>query len=259
MSVPRRAHADSPAYMALAEEIREEIVSGRLVAGEWLGTEPELCAKYAVSRSTLREALKTLMSQGLVTTKRGMYGGTVVSDFGHDDVRSGLNFGVLMLLRTESITIAEAFEARHGLELHAVRLAADRATTAQIEAMRDTLVDDVTTVDHAELTARSVRFHQLLLAASGNRVLQTIGDPLINPEHNRQADVVQSLFEELMGDSTYWSDQFDQHAAVIDAIEAGDARSAAAALDANYDEVSRVTRLLDTEMAKRRQPLPGNS
>ncbi len=69
-----------PRYMQVAEDLRQAISSGRYVPGNQMPTENELCALYDVSRFTVREALRTLQEDGLISRKRGS--GTIVEAAG---------------------------------------------------------------------------------------------------------------------------------------------------------------------------------
>lgn len=66
----------APRYMQLAGELRIEILSGKFAALDQFPTENELCQRYAVSRFTVREALRRLQNEGLIARRRGS--GTVV-------------------------------------------------------------------------------------------------------------------------------------------------------------------------------------
>jgi DNA-binding FadR family transcriptional regulator len=62
----------------IADELRRLIVSGELSEGDSLGHEPELIERFGVSRPSLREALRILEAEGLISVMRGMLGGVVV-------------------------------------------------------------------------------------------------------------------------------------------------------------------------------------
>ena len=62
--------AAKPRYKELADELREEILRGEYL-GENFPTESELCKRYAVSRFTVREALRALQTEGLISRRRG--------------------------------------------------------------------------------------------------------------------------------------------------------------------------------------------
>ena len=63
-------------YMAVADALREDILSGKFAEGNNFPTESVLCEKFSVSRFTVREALRTLMSDDLIARKHGS--GTIV-------------------------------------------------------------------------------------------------------------------------------------------------------------------------------------
>jgi DNA-binding FadR family transcriptional regulator len=60
----------------IADEIRALIVSGQLADGDLVGREPELVERFGVSRPSLREALRILEVQGLISVVRGVLGGS---------------------------------------------------------------------------------------------------------------------------------------------------------------------------------------
>ena len=64
----------------VADELRQLIVSGQLTEGESLGREPELIERFGVSRPSLREALRILEAEGLITVVRGVHGGVVAHE-----------------------------------------------------------------------------------------------------------------------------------------------------------------------------------
>lgn len=65
-------HGDRrPAYRQVADELRINIVSGALPVGSRLPSEPQLMARFAVSRVTVRHAVKVLQGEGLVITRHG--------------------------------------------------------------------------------------------------------------------------------------------------------------------------------------------
>jgi len=64
----------------IADELRALIVSGELSDGESLGREPDLVERFGVSRPSLREALRILEAEGLITVERGVRGGVVAHE-----------------------------------------------------------------------------------------------------------------------------------------------------------------------------------
>lgn len=66
-----RGSTETPLYQQVVTALREQILKGSLPVGSNLPTEGELCASYGVSRHTVREALRQLRADGLVTSRRG--------------------------------------------------------------------------------------------------------------------------------------------------------------------------------------------
>lgn len=71
-SQPQRLRAPQPHYLAVANELMEEILAGRLAVGDQLPAEPELVRKYQLSRYGVRQAIKALIDLGLVSRQQGI-------------------------------------------------------------------------------------------------------------------------------------------------------------------------------------------
>jgi len=76
-SVAEQATGQRARYLQLAAELRADIAEGRLKTGDLMPTEQQLTARFAVSRFTVREALRQLAIDGLIRRKRGS--GTIVT------------------------------------------------------------------------------------------------------------------------------------------------------------------------------------
>lgn len=75
-AVAIEAELRKPRYLELAEDLRAQIMSGGFPSADHFPTESVLCARYGVSRFTVREALRTLQNEGLIQRRRGS--GTVI-------------------------------------------------------------------------------------------------------------------------------------------------------------------------------------
>src|SRR4051794_2911660 len=91
----------------VASDLRRQIIRRTLSAGDALPNETALMEVYDVSRPTLREALRILESEGLVSVKRGAHGGARVH---LPDVSIAAKYAAL-LLQVRGTTIADVFEA----------------------------------------------------------------------------------------------------------------------------------------------------
>jgi GntR family transcriptional repressor for pyruvate dehydrogenase complex len=207
----RSARAPGLAYLEVAERLRERILAGRLAAGDRLPAEAELCAEFGVSRSTIREALRILSARHLVTTCRGVSGGSQVAQIDHEDVGELLRDAVVLLSRSAGCTLAELIEVRGLLEVPAARLAAQRRTPAQLEELRATIPGSPDLRHNVEVNRR---FHHVLVQLAGNRLLTLVTEPMFH--------VLQTRFLSHRATVEGWRRILDDHAAVLAAVESGD-------------------------------------
>ena len=127
-----RPQAADKSGARIADLIQSAVLEGGLRPGHLLGSEPELMAKFGVSRSTLREGVRQLEVHGLVRMRRGSGGGLVVSGSAEGVAARAL----ATYLELIDANISELFEARKILESSAAGLAAERASEADIETLR---------------------------------------------------------------------------------------------------------------------------
>jgi DNA-binding FadR family transcriptional regulator len=179
-----------PAYQELADEIRSQIVSGRLRPGERLPTEPQLCARSGLSRSTVREALRLLSSQHLIVTTRGVTGGSFVAEPSAERLGDSLVTALRVLGSGRTLGSDQFLEMREMLEVPGAALAAARRTDADLAALREHLVHpEGSGADQAVLDARLVaygRFHAALATAVHNPLYTVLARPLYEPCHLRE-------------------------------------------------------------------------
>ena len=193
-------------YQDVAERLRQQIFARQLEPGSWID-EQKLAADFGISRTPLREALKVLAAEGLVTMKvrRGAY----VTEMSADDVR-------------------QIYHLLGLLESDAAGVVAQRASTEQIQELRalhDKLEKQVRQRD--AFFATNEQFHIRLLQMSGNRWLeQTVHDlrkvMKLNRHHSlfRQGRLAESLAE---------------HREVMQAIERRDAEAAVRLMRRHFD------------------------
>jgi DNA-binding GntR family transcriptional regulator len=192
-------------YQDVAERLREQIFARTLEPGSWVD-EMKLCAAYGISRTPLREALKVLAAEGLVTMKprRGAY----VTEVSRDDVSQV--YHLLALLESDA----------------AGRVATQATDTqrAELAALHDKLEKQVRQRD--AFFATNELFHISLLQMAGNRwALQLVQDLRKVMKLNRH----HSLFKQ-----GRLADSLVEHRALMKAIEARDPAAAAALMRAHF-------------------------
>jgi len=193
-------------YQDVAERLRQQIFSRALEPGAWID-EQKLALQYGISRTPLREALKVLAVEGLVTMKvrRGAY----VTEMSQTDV-------------------AQVYHLMGLLESDAAGLVASQASAAQIadlQALHDRLESEVDQRD--AFFATNEQFHLQLLALAGNRwSAQIVMDLRKVMKLNRHL----SLFRQ-----GRLAESLAEHRAVMAAIQARDAAAAARLMRAHFD------------------------
>jgi GntR family transcriptional regulator, transcriptional repressor for pyruvate dehydrogenase complex len=207
----------TPAYQSLAEELRTRIVSGRLRPGDRLPAEPRLCESTGLSRSTVREALRLLASQHLITTTRGVTGGSFVARPTPAALSQSVATGLQMLLVCGPVDGRHVFEIRELVEVPAAGLAAERRSAVDVAALRATLCDG-STAGLDERVAAHRAFHTTLIAAADNPVLELISRPLYDVANER--DLVSRA------PAGFWSRADAEHRAIVDAVATGDVMAA---------------------------------
>ena len=194
------------------EAIRTEILRQRWTIGEKLPNEAALSAMLSVSRGTVREAVRVLVSQGYLETRQGS--GTYVLSTA-DTSRP--------LTMARRAGLRDQFEARLALDAQAARLAALRQTPAVIARLRALLTErgNYEGGDKTAFIARDLAFHQAVIAASGNSVLIGMFDFF--------SALITETIEATLGEDLPEPDMAT-HAAIVDAIESGDPDAADAAV-----------------------------
>ena len=146
--------------------LREQLLEGKIRSGDRLLPERELALQLGVSRPIVREALRALSMMGVVEIRERV--GTVVRQ---PDV-SVLGDVFAFSLAQVPDAIDDVMQARIALECQAIRLACQRATTADIERMREALDAIAATVDDAMGGGQAdFDFHLSLVRASKSDTL----------------------------------------------------------------------------------------
>lgn len=205
-------------FEVVVRELRKAIVRGELKPGEKLPAEPDLAAQFGVSRSALREALKSLELTGYLEVRRGYGGGTFVT------IPDAEEFTTIPAptVPTLDLTPTQLLEVRLAIEPRAARLAA-AASLEHVLALHAAL-HEAERVDSrpARLLHALADFHVAVARASRNPVFVAVMEglrPAIYRALNRPAQ-----------DAAWASACRSEHAGIVERIEAGDADGAELAM-----------------------------
>lgn len=160
----------------IADELRRSIITGELDEGDSLGHEPDLIERFGVSRPSLREALRILEAEGLISVVRGVQGGVRV----HRPDRRLTARTAALVLQARNVSLADVFEARTIIEPAAVRLVAgSRSRKASAKRLRSFIAEQEAAIDDPEAFARAnATFHEELVGMAGNQTLAIVAEML---------------------------------------------------------------------------------
>lgn len=162
----------------LAEVVLRSILSRGLQPGDRLPSERELAVQFAVSRTVVREAIRSLIGKGIIESRPGS--GLAVAAMNAAAVSESIS---LFVHANSSLDYRKVHEVREMLEVQVANLAASRATEEEVTQLRraceqlESVADDVEAASRADL-----EFHRLLAAATHNELfeilLDAVGAPL---------------------------------------------------------------------------------
>jgi GntR family transcriptional repressor for pyruvate dehydrogenase complex len=195
----------------VAGELEKRILEGSLKPGDRLPSERDLAVEMGVSRPSLREAIQKLVSKGLLTTRHG--GGTHVTD------RLEAHFADPWqeMLSGHPTLQSDLLEFRQMLESQAAYLAADRATSADIERLDSAYAALDAVYISNDLNAcidTDVAFHQTIAEAAHNVLIGHLTASLMRVIHGH----ISRNLEHLHARPQRWDQLQSQHRAIWTAI-----------------------------------------
>ncbi|KQU82920.1 GntR family transcriptional regulator [Variovorax sp. Root318D1] len=212
----------------VADALAAEVRSGRLSEGDRLPTEAALAEQFGVSRTVVREAVSRLKSLGLLDSRQGS--GVYVRAAGVEPLR----FEMPHVASREAVI--QMVELRRALEAEVAALAAERRTPEDVQRIRDA-IDSL----HAAVAAggngadEDVRFHRAIAEAARNPFL--IGTLQYLRQFLHGATRVTRANEARRADFARQVAQ--EHAQIVEAIEAGDPLRAREAAKSHMDNAIR--------------------
>jgi DNA-binding FadR family transcriptional regulator len=197
------------AHTRTLDQLGQDIVAGRHAVGASIPPEPALCEAFGVSRTVVREAIKSLVAKGLVST--GPKVGTKVQAPVH---WNWFDPDVVVWQSRAGLTrefLRELQELRSLVEPAAARLTAERGTTADHQALAEAYAGMQAAIGQGgDYASNDLAFHQALLNGSGNRMLVQMGKAL--------AALLRTSFELANGRPAAQAESLPRHKAILDAV-----------------------------------------
>lgn len=211
----------------VVDSIKELLLGKKVLPGDRLPPETELCRLLSVSRGSVREAMKILSALGIVEVRRG--DGTYISTGSGEVMFDPLLFSLIV----SQPAFAELKELRVILEKNVVRLAVLHATEDDLAALRECAektraLKDKEEKNYDELLALDLGFHAILGRAGKNRPLETIYRFVM--QYFRPY-IAQSLTKH----SNFSHESCDVHRKILEAVERRDVVTAERAVEESLE------------------------
>lgn len=207
--------------------LEKQILSGQLPPGTLLPREPVLGEALGVSRTVLRDAVRALVAQGLLTVRQGR--GTEVAEPSDEAFATA----AVTLLARSGLSVGDVMQARTTIEVMLVRLAAENGTEEDWDALARSeaaLIAAIQAGDDAGAHAAHGSFHAGILRATHQPALDLMLKPI------GQIALVTGSTSVRPGAMEDWD--LDAHRAILDALRSGDADAAERAMRKHFDDLS---------------------
>lgn len=208
-------------YEQVVLRIQEMLQNGTLTVGDKLPPERDLATTFQVSRSSIREAIRSLQEKGIVESKRG--NGTFVVNTG--DIIEPLAEAVT----EQRIYLLQIMEFRQAIEPPMAGLAARNATQEQLQVIAAIIEEKAPEFPQGKPWEKDIRFHSAIAKASGNPLFeQALFNASTALEETRQAPLQSP---ERMAASC------SMHKEIFSAIAAGDESLATETMHRHLEQV----------------------
>lgn len=164
----------------LASQLRKSILDGTWAEGQMLPSEREISETSGLSRSSVRDALKILELEGLLTTRTGRHGGSIVCTPTRETIVRSVN----LFISSTGSALRTLLEARSAIEPSAARLAALHRTDKDVAAIRaahQALEADIGDLD--KYIQHNLDWHLAVIRASHNDLLIAFMESISSPVH----------------------------------------------------------------------------
>jgi GntR family transcriptional repressor for pyruvate dehydrogenase complex len=213
------------AYQRIVEQIEEALARGDLSPGHRLPSERELVVQFAVSRSTVREALRVLESNGVVRSRPGDPNGAEILPYSHVALRKQM----VRLARVDELSLCELIGFRMIMDGSAIQLASRLRTTEQLAEMEKALVAMRAAIEvgFKEFSEADAAFHDAVARASRNSLIQVCNEVVRGVVLSLISDKISDKISHASTSRALMLKSLQHRIEVVDAIRTGDGHAAA--------------------------------
>ena len=221
------------AYQTVIDLIKRKIIHNEVQLGDNLPPERELAETLGVSRTSVREALRTLEVMGIITSTQGA--GNVISG----NFEKSLSESLAMMFLVQKIDYKQISELRCGLEKTMIVLAVDKISKEQIDLL-ETLIEAMEhTTDEIDNVDLDEKLHYTIAKAASNPLIVTILQALADVMHLFIKDLRKKIIAVDKGKNRLQM----AHKHMVMCLKAGDKVGAQAAIEEHFQLVDENLRL----------------
>lgn len=216
----------------VAELLTEAIVSRKIRPGEKLPSERDLGEKFKVSRTVVREAVRSLAARGLVRVTSGR--GVEVNEFSGSGVADSMR---LLVRGHEGLSYDKVHEVRTALEVQTAGLAAERATPEAVARLRKLCEDYQESLqkrDYGTASELDFQFHRELVRATDNELLLAMLDSI--------ADVLREVRAQSISRPHVGEEGLKAHLRILKCVSSGKPEAAREAMSEHLAQAANVWR-----------------
>lgn len=210
----------------VASRILKAIVAAPLRAGDSLPSERELCEQFGVSRTVVREAIRSLAGKGVLETAQGR--GIRVARVDPSTVRETMS---LYLQTRPALDYPRVHEIRALLEVEVAGLAAQRATPSDLDALSAACAEMARVVDvPAKLAGPDNAFHRQLARSTHNELFLVLLDAISSPLMDFRVEIFEMVERQAHS-------ALEAHRRILEEVSQREPDEARAAMREHLDDV----------------------
>ncbi len=223
-------------YKSISERIKKAIFKDHLKPGDKLPSEKDLSNYFNVSKTSLREALRTLEAEGLIEIRKGVSGGAFVREV-DCETACGFFFNYIYFQKP---TLSEFSQIRTILELSIIDIIVPIMTKEDLANIEKNLEKTREVLNKGQyIYELDLSFHRMLVAITKNRILEFVLEAL---KHS-----VFEIKSILQPDYEFSKSIYEHHKRIFEAIKDGDAERAKAEMYNHIKDVEARLMVLNNE------------
>lgn len=218
-------------YETIVDQLNEFFLNSEVKPGDKLPTERELASQFKVSRTSIREALHLLAMSGIIEVRQG--GGSFVKTTEFQLLHGKLS---ATLIKAEKNHVYEMLEVRRALEVECASLAAKRATSQDLEKLREALDQMEQAKNDVELGLKAdFDFHMMIVNATQNSIFMG----LVQTIRENMKDTIRATRKHRLSNPERHEDTMNEHKEIYLAIASGNSNQAKKLMEEHITRVRK--------------------